>query len=149
MPFYIIVHVQEGIFIIFIIMSKKENANHEGWNCNTDLGCELKTMLHSDERMKIGKEYLGMLRLDSEGIVDEFLCRDPHYTFVETLATAAEKRNPRVYSGKYITVTRRSDGSLRPNFKPIKVDKDFSVERYASGVANELFGALEGLIEKW
>ena len=30
------------------------------------------------------------------------------------------KRNPRVFNGEYITVTRRDDGSLRPNFKPIK-----------------------------
>jgi len=30
----------------------------------------------------------------------------------------------------------------------MKVDRDFSVERYASGVANELMWALEGLVEK-
>ena len=41
----------------------------------------------------------------------------------------------------------RDDGSLRPNFKPMRVGKDFSVERYATGVANELLWALEGLVE--
>jgi hypothetical protein len=45
-------------------------------------------------------------------------------------------------------VSRRSDGSYHPNFKPMKVDKDFSAARYASGVANELLWALEGLVEE-
>ena len=31
---------------------------------------------------------------------------------------------------------------------PMKVDKDFSAARYASGVANELLWALEGLVEE-
>jgi hypothetical protein len=52
------------------------------------------------------------------------------------------------FDGKYITVTRRDDGTLRPNFKPMKVDRDFSVYRYALGVFNELMWALEDLIEK-
>jgi hypothetical protein len=58
------------------------------------------------------------------------------------------KRNPRVFNGKFISVTRQDDGSLRPNFKPMKVGEDFSVERYALGVYNELCMALEGLVEK-
>ena len=53
---------------------------------------------------------------------------------------------PHVFEGKFITVTRRDDGSLRPNFKPMKVDKDFSVYRYALGVFNELMWALEGCL---
>jgi len=118
------------------------------WHKNTDLAVDLKTVLHSDRSMKIGKEYQGVLRLDSEASIDEFRCRDAHYTFVETVTRTAEKRNPHVFEGKYITVTRRDDGSLRPNFKPMKVDKDFSVYRYALGVFNELMWALEGLVEK-
>ena len=63
-----------------------EKYNKEqGWHPNTDLGCEVKTILRSDVRMKVSKEYQGVLRLDSEGIVEEFLSRDPHYTFIETL----------------------------------------------------------------
>ena len=120
----------------------------QGWHSNTDLGCEVKTILRSDVRMKTGKAYQGVLRRDSEGIVDEFLCRDPHFTFVETVPQTAGKRNPHVFDGKYITVTRRDDGSLRLNFKELKVGADFSVEKYASGVANELLWALEGLVEK-
>ena len=111
---------------------------------NTAICCDLKTLLRSDRVMKPGKEYPGILKRDIECEVS--LC-DDHYTFVETLPKT-EKRNPHVFEGKYITITRRDDGSLRPNFKPMKVDEDFSVGGYANGVANELLWALEGLIEK-
>lgn len=119
----------------------------QGWHKNTELCVNMKTLLRSDVRMKVGKSYQGVLRLDSEGVVEEYLSRDPHFTFIETLPWIT-KRNPRVFSGKYITITRRADGSLRLNFRPLKVDRDFSVERYALGVSNELLWALEGQVEK-
>ena len=119
-----------------------------GWNVNTDLGVDLKSLLHSDRSMRIGKEYRGVLRLDHEADIDEFRCQDAHYTFVETLPQSAGKRNPHVFRGKFITVTRRDDGMLRLNFRPLKDDKDFSVYRYALGVFNERMWALEDLIEK-
>ena len=119
-----------------------------GWNRNTDLAVDLKTVLHSDRTMRIGKEYQGVLRLDSEAEIEDFRCRDAHYTFVETVRPKASKRNPHVFDGRYITVTRRDDGSLRMNFKTLKVDRDFSPYRYALGMFNELMWALEDLVEK-
>ena len=53
-----------------------------------------------------------------------------------------------VYNGQYISITRRQDGSLKPNFKPVKMEGDFNIHRYAFGVYRELHQALEGLIEK-
>ena len=126
---------------------RERHDEADGWHANTDLGCDMKTLLRSDVRMKVGKDYQGVLRLDSEGVVEEYLSRDPHFTFIETLPWIT-KRNPRVFSGKYITITRRADGSLRLNFRPLKVDRDFSVERYALGVSNELLWALEGQVEE-
>ncbi len=119
----------------------------QNWHRNTDLAVDLKTMLHTDAYMKTGKDYQGVLRRDSNAVDDEYLNRDAHYTFVETMPWTA-KRNPRVYVGKYITITRRPDGSLRLNFRPLKMDADFSPERYAIGVSNELLWALEGLVKK-
>ena len=127
------------------IQSKK--ANKHGWHRNTDLGCDLKTILCSDRRMKQGKDYQGVLRLDDEGTIDEYLSRDPHYTFVETLPWSM-KRNPRVYNGKFISITRQETGTLRPNFKPMPTGSHFSLERYAFGVYLELHKALEGLVEE-
>ena len=114
---------------------------------NTDLGCNLKANLQSDRRMKQGKDYQGVLRLDEEAVVDERLCRDPHYTFVEVLPWDM-KRNPCVYRGKFLSVTRRDDGSLRPNVKPVRMEADFNIDAYAINVCNELRQALKGLVEE-
>ena len=55
---------------------------------------------------------------------------------------------PHVFHGKYITITRRDDGSLRPNFKPMKMGAGFSIDSYAIGVCDELRQALTGLVEE-
>ena len=130
------------------VFNANKTANYKGWNRNTDLAVDLKTLLRSDRSMKVGKEYQGVLRRDQDASIDDFRCRDAHYTFVETLPQKDGKRNPHVFRGKYITVTRREDGTLRPNFRPMKVGKDFSTYRYALGVFNELMWALEGLVEE-
>ena len=117
----------------------------QGWNRSTELCCDVKTILHSDRTLKTGKDYQGVLRRDHGADIDEFRCRDVHYTFIEMLPWTA-KRNPRLYKGKYITITRRPDGTLKPNFRPLPAN--MSVERYTFGVYCELHKALEGLVEK-
>ena len=117
----------------------------QGWHRNTELSVDLKTILRSDERLQAGKDYLGILRRDVEC---EDYYYDEHITFIETVPSAPRKRNPHVFKGRYITVTRRDDGSVHPNFKPLKIDDDFCLEQYAIGVSNELLWALEGLIEE-
>ena len=129
------------------VFHAKSSANEQGWHRNTDYGCDLKTILHNDRTMRTGRDYQGVLRRDEDGCLDDFRCQDAHYTFVETLPWMG-KRNPRVFVGEYITITRRDDGTLRPNFKPMKVDKHFSVGTYAFKVYLELGKALKGLIEK-
>ena len=119
----------------------------QGWHRNTELSVDLKTILRSDVRMKTGKAYQGVLRRDSDAEIEDFRCHDAHFTFTETQPWTT-KRNPRLFNGKYISITRRSDGSLRPNFKPLKMGDDFSLERYALGVYNELCIALGGLVEE-
>ena len=117
----------------------------QGWNRSTELCCDVKTILHSDRTLKTGKDYQGVLRRDHGADIDEFRCRDAHYTFVETEPWTS-KRNPRVYKGKYITITRREDGTLKPNFRPLPAN--MSVERYAFQVYLELSKALKGLVEE-
>ena len=119
-------------------------VEEQGWHPNTHLCVNLKTLLRSDCIAKAGKSYTGVLRRDVE--CGEFRF-DDHFTFAETVPPTAGKRNPHVYEGDYITVTRRDDGTYRPNFKPMNVDKDFTVAKYASSVANELLWALEGLVK--
>ena len=117
----------------------------QGWNRSTELCCDVKTILHSDRTLKTGKDYQGVLRRDHGADIDEFRCRDAHYTFIEMLPWTA-KRNPRLYKGKYITITRRPDGTLKPNFRPLPAN--MSVERYTFGVYCELHRALSALVEK-
>ena len=132
----------------YIVSQENGEVKDQGWNRNTDLGVDLKTVLQSDRSIKTAKEYLGVLRRDSDAEIEDFRCRDAHYTFTEVVRMTAGKRNPHVFEGKFISITRRDDGSLRPNFKPMKVDKDFCVYSYALGVFDELMCALEDLIEK-
>lgn len=113
--------------------SKKSN-NPRRRNNNTDLCVDLKTRLRHDRIAVIGKNYHGVLRHDEE-------C---HYTFTE--AANADKRNPQVFCGNYITVTRRDDGTLRLNFRPKTMGPDFNAATYATDVANEILWALTGLL---
>lgn len=113
---------------------------------NTALCIDLKTKLRNEVLMKPGKDYLGILRHDAPS--EELDFDEDHYTFVEMLPTTTGKRNPHVFTGKYITITRRDDGTLRPNFRPMKRDEHFSIESYAIGVMRELRDALIGLVEE-
>lgn len=128
----------------YIASQENGEVEEQGWNPNTYLSVDLKTLLRSDSKMKAGKNYQGILRRDE--ICEEFRY-DEHFTFVETVPQTAGKRNPHVFDGQYITVTRRDDGSLRLNFKELPKGANFDLERFALGVYNELCLALGGLIE--
>ena len=119
--------------------------NKQGWNKNTELCMDVTTFLRSDKRMKAGKDYQGVLRRN-------VVCEDFNYnetlTFVETASQKQMKRNPQVFCGDYITLTRSNDGNYHPNFRPIHIGPGFCISDYAAGVGNELLWALEGLVEE-
>ena len=110
---------------------------------NTNLGVDLKTKLQSHTLMKLGKGYRGVLTRDNQS---DLFNPDEHYTFVETIPQTAPKRNPHVFDGKYITITRKDDGTLRPNFKSMPIGMTMS--SYAIGVFKELLNGLSSLIEE-
>ena len=126
-------------------MKKVLSANQEGWNRNTALCVNLKTILRQERMMKPGKGYTGVLKRD---VICEDFHYDEHYTFIETLSSTNGKRNPRVFDGEFITVTLWGDGTLHPNFKQMEIGKDFTVDGYALAVCDEIRQALKGLIEK-
>ena len=109
----------------------------QGWNKNTEWCVDVKTYLRGDARMKKDKGYQGLLTRDGED----------HMTFVETVSQKKMKRNPHVYEGEFITITRRDDGTYQPNFRPIRTTTGFDVEHYVSQVRNELLWGLDGLVE--
>ena len=113
-------------------------AGQQSLHKNTDLCVDLKTILLDDCIAMLGKDYQGVLKKDKEH----------HYTFREIQSPTAYKRNPRIYNGKYITLTLRKDGSPQFNFKAVRLDADFNAERYALEVYNEIREALSCLVEK-
>jgi hypothetical protein len=123
----------------------EKNNKEQGWNRNTALCVNLKTILRRERMMKPGKGYTGVLKRD---VICEDFHYDEHYTFIETLPSTNGKRNPRVFDGEFITVTLWGDGTLHPNFKQMEIGKDFTVDGYALAVCDEIRQALKGLIEK-
>ena len=115
--------------------TKKMSTKKTILNRNTELCIDLKTILRSDRKAKTHKDYPGVLTREDE----------EHFTFIETQPTTA-KRNPQLFKGKYITITRWADGSLHPNFRPMP--ENMSVSNYAFNVYRELIGALKGLVEE-
>lgn len=106
---------------------------------NTMLCIDLKTTLQDDALLKEGKVYHGDLIL-----TDEFRA-----CFVEKTRKAKNKRNDRIFDGKYITVTYRlKDGHIRLNFKEANICDGFNVDAYSIGVMNEIRIALMGLVKK-
>ena len=113
------------------------NSNQEGWNINTDLCVDLKTRLRTDRITQLGKDYAGVLKRDGQD----------HYSFTETMPWTG-KRNPCLFKGKYISITRRDSGTLSLNFRQIEMGAGFSVDQYAFEVYRELRKGLNGLVER-
>ena len=113
----------------------------KGWFRNTELCVDVKTFLRHDRIAKIGKNYTGVLCHD----------KDDHYAFVETGLTAANAniRNPHIFEGKYINVTRRMrDGHIRFNFKDVDFGVGFNPSSFAIAVMKEILKAFKCLGEE-
>ena len=121
---------------------KAAAADDGGCFRNTHLCSDVKTFLRFDRIAKIGKVYKGLLCRDA----------DEHFTFHErwrSAAAAAVIRNPRVFEGKYINVTRRMrDGHMRFNFKDVDFGGGFCPKSFAIGVMADILKAFEGLGEE-
>lgn len=113
----------------------------KGWFRNTELCVDVKTFLRHDRIAKIGKNHTGVLCHD----------KDDHYAFVETGLTAANAniRNPHIFEGKYINVTRRMrDGHIRFNFKDVDFGGRFNPLSFAIAVMKEILKAFKCLGEE-
>ena len=119
---------------------KAAAAGNSGWFRNTELCSDIKTYLCFDRIAKIGKVYKGLLRRDS----------DEHFSFFECSPSAnAIIRNPHVFEGKYINVTRRlMDGHIRFNFKEVDFGGRFNPMSFAIGVMKEIMKAFKCLGEE-
>ena len=121
---------------------KADAEDNSGWFRNTELCSDIKTYLCFDRIAKIGKVYKGLLRRDS----------DEHFSFFECRCSASANaiiRNPHVFEGKYINVTRRlKDGHIRFNFKEVDFGGRFNPMSFAIGVMKEIIMAFKCLGEE-
>ena len=119
---------------------KAAAEGNSGWFRNTELCSDIKTYLCFDRIAKIGKVYKGLLRRDS----------DDHFSFFECRPSAnAIIRNPHVFEGTYINVTRRlKDGHIRFNFKEVDFGGRFNPMSFAIGVMKEIIMAFKCLGEE-
>ena len=99
------------------------------FNRNTELCVDLKTILTSDRKAKRFKDYRGVLTRDGR----------EHYTFIEDAQERKlARRNPLVYKGYCINVTRRPDGSLQPHFRLPQYSKYYTFRDFCREAAEEL-----------
>lgn len=121
---------------------KAAAEGNSGWFRNTELCSDIKTYLCFDRIAKIGKVYKGLLRRDS----------DEHFSFFECRRSAsanANIRNPHIFEGKYINVTRRMrDGHIRFNFKEVDFGVGFNPLSFAVEVMREILKAFKCLGEE-
>ena len=126
--------------------AKKMNSE-QGWHRNTETFVDLKSILRSDRVPQPGRDYNGVLRRELP--VEDNAFEDWHYTFLETQSPKGCHRNPRLYDGVFITMTRTLTGGLRLNFRRcLKPSENFSLDEFIGAVADELRDALEGLVEE-
>ena len=107
-------------------------------NITTELCVDLKTILTSDRRAKMRKDYRGVLTRDGR----------EHYTFIEDAQERKlARRYPLVYQGYCINVTRRDDGSLHPHFRLPHCTQYYTFRDFCREAAEELL-LIAGLIEE-
>lgn len=102
-------------------------------HCPQPLGIDLWTQLRADPQPRLGKPYHGRLVVRDTG--DALFTEDP--------PAKPQRRNPRIFDGRYVTLTRREgDGHLRLNFKELPFPPGLDDEAYAHGVWQEVAEAL-------
>jgi len=103
---------------------------------NTELGIDLKLQTRQPGRMPVGEYMNGVLTRDGEYL----------FRFVENAKKRVPvRRNPRIYSGRYINVIRRADGSLVLTFNRPTLNENFTFQDFCREAAGELL-AVAGLI---
>lgn len=70
---------------------------------------------------------------------------EDNFVFYEA-AKRSNNRNPRLWSGKTLNISKKPDGSLSVNFKPMILDDDASVLKVAGSIYRDLMTAKRALL---
>lgn len=105
---------------------------------NTELDIDLKLMTRQPGRMPVGEYLNGVITRDTED----------HFSFIESASERKKvviTRNPHVYVGKYVNVTRKDDGTLYPTLNRPRYSENFSFKDLCREAAAELI-VIAGLV---
>lgn len=69
---------------------------------------------------------------------------EDHFVFFEA-EVPQERRNPRLWSGKMLNISQKSDGQLRVNFKPLCLEDKTDVKKLISSIYLDLLKAKKDL----
>ena len=113
-------------------------TNNSIFNRNTELCVDLKTILISDRRAKMRKDYTGVLTRD--GL--------EHFTFMEDAPEGKpSRRKPSIYRGACINVHMNDDGTLYPTFRHPDYTRYYTFRDFCREAAEELL-LIAGLVER-
>lgn len=99
---------------------------------NNYLCIDLKTVMQSEALLQEGKCYTGVLsRIDEE-----------HYRFEESIRRTRPARNPKLYDGAYISMTRMMNGKYQLHLKTMEPTA-INPSKYAFDVYAEIIDALK------
>ena len=76
----------------------------------------------------------GVLRMEDED----------HFHFYES-QPSSERRNPRLWSGKMLNISQKSDGQLSVNFKPMRLEGQTNVDQLIASIYLDLLKAKKDL----
>lgn len=66
---------------------------------------------------------------------------DKTVRFEEAVQESHGKRNPKLHSGKYLSLTRKKNGKYSFNMKTLEFDPELDVKEFARGVQKEIITA--------
>lgn len=99
---------------------------------NNCLCIDLKTVMQQDALLEKGKCYTGVLsRTDEE-----------HYRFEESIRRARAPRNPKLFDGNHISMTRMMNGKYQLHLKTMEAAA-IEPAKYAFEVYGEILDALK------
>ena len=95
---------------------------------------DLKTMTQ-DTHFRTQESRTGILTMEDED----------HFLFYEAEAQK-ERRNPRLWSGKMLNISQKSNGQLSVNFKPMSLEQDTNTALLVSRIYFDLLQAKKELL---
>jgi hypothetical protein len=95
---------------------------------------DLKTITE-DTHFRQQESRMGVLTMQDE----------EHFNFYEAEAQK-ERRNPRLWSGKMLNISQKSNGQLSVNFKPLRLEHETNTALLASRIYFDLMQAKKDLL---